>query len=78
MNLATHQSSAQQSADICEQNTLPDCGHGVLWLNVMNEGLQATTGQEDTGASIKERKWKCIGHIFRKERLLTGILYGGE
>ena len=36
----------------------------------MNEGLQATTGQENTGALIKQRKWKCIGHIFRKERLL--------
>jgi len=40
----------------------------------MNEGLQETTGQEDTGASTKQRKWKCIGHTLRKERLLSGIL----
>lgn len=41
----------------------------MLWPNVIvNEELQARTEQENVETTIKQRKWKGIGHTPRKAK----------
>jgi len=42
---------------------------GIFWPNVItNEDLRGRTGQEDVAITIRQRKWKGIGHTLRKEK----------
>ena len=42
---------------------------GIFWPNVItNKDLWVRTGQEDEAITIKQRKWKWIGHTLRKEK----------